>query len=166
MTHSTRSRALTVAAAVLTGVAAWTLAGPVAGIRIAVNDQEVGVAQVAIVSLLAGLAAWVLFAVLDRFTSRAIPIWTVIAATVLALSLTGPLSATSTAAGITLACLHLLVGGVLIFGLRASDLTSNKCQAKDLWIVPDPEILIIRLFGILTVDNLHTGLASNNTLKL
>jgi hypothetical protein len=108
MTHSTRSRALTVAAAVLTAVTTWTLAGPVAGIRIAANDEEVGVAQVAIVSLLAGLAAWVLFAVLDRFTSRATPIWTAIAATVLALSLTGPFGATSITAGITLACLHLL----------------------------------------------------------
>jgi hypothetical protein len=121
---------------------------------------------VAIVSLLAGLAAWVLFAVLDRFTSRATPIWTAIAATVLALSLTGPFGATSITAGITLACLHLLVGGVIIFGLRASDPTSNKCQDKDLWTGPDPEILIIRVFGILTVDNLHTGLASNTTLKL
>jgi len=120
MTHSTRSRALTVAAAVLTGVTVWAVAGPVAGIRIAVDDQAVGVAQVAIVSLLAGLAAWVLFAVLARFTSRATPIWTAIAASVLAVSLTGPLGATSTAAGITLACLHLLVGGVIIFGLRAS----------------------------------------------
>jgi hypothetical protein len=116
MTHSTRSRALTVAAAVLTGTLTWTMAGPVAGVRIAVDDQQVGVAQVAIVSLIAGLAAWVLFAVLERFTRRATSIWTAIAATILALSLTGPFSATSTAAGITLACLHLLVGGVIIAG--------------------------------------------------
>jgi hypothetical protein len=120
MTHTTRTRVLTVAAAVLAGVSVWTVAGPLAGVRISVHDQEVGVAQVAIVSLLAGLAAWVLFAVLDRLTSRSTPIWTVIAATVLALSLTGPLGATSTAAGITLACLHLLVGGVIIVGLRSS----------------------------------------------
>ncbi|MEO5874335.1 MAG: DUF6069 family protein [Streptosporangiaceae bacterium] len=113
------ARATTVAVAVLTGVICWVAAVHGAGIRLVVGDGErVGVAQVAIATLLAGLAAWFLFALLERFTRRARAAWTVVASTVLALSLTGPLSATSTAAGITLAVLHLLVGAVLIAGLR------------------------------------------------
>jgi Family of unknown function (DUF6069) len=105
-------------------VFAWAMAVPIAGVRLAVHNSsggqtEVQVAQVAIAGLLAGVAAWGLLAVLERYSRRARSVWTVIAATILALSLTGPLSATSAAAGITLACLHLLVGGTIIVGLRA-----------------------------------------------
>ncbi|MBO2447834.1 hypothetical protein J4573_12090 [Actinomadura barringtoniae] len=119
MNTRTRSRALTVAAAVLAGTLAWTVAGPVAGLHLQVrNSQHVGLAQVVIASLLAGLAAWILLLAFERFTSSARPAWTVAAVIVLVLSLTGPLGATSATAGITLACLHLLVGTVIILGLR------------------------------------------------
>jgi hypothetical protein len=117
-----------VGAATVTGLVAGVVVGPLAGIRLTVHSgfgsarhvEQVGVAQVAVVSLLAGLAAWALLAVLERRTARPRRTWTVVAAVVLALSLAGPMSATSTTAGITLACLHVLVGSVLIFGLRGA----------------------------------------------
>lgn len=122
MTNTLNQRLLTVAAAALSGVAVWTLAVPVAGVDLTVDNgsgvQEVGAAQTAIAGLVAGLAAWAFMALLERFTRRPKPIWTVVAAVMLALSLTGPLSATTASAGATLAALHVAVGAVLIFGLR------------------------------------------------
>ena len=119
---------MTVGTATVAGLVAGVVTGPLAGIRLAVHSgsgsarhvQQVGVAEVAIVSLLAGLAAWAVLAVLERYSARPRRTWTIVAAVVFAVSLAGPLSATSTSAGITLACLHLLVGGVIIFGLRGA----------------------------------------------
>jgi Family of unknown function (DUF6069) len=50
------------------------------------------------VTILAGLAAWGLLAVLERFTPRARAVWIAIALVALALSLAGPLSAAVTPA--------------------------------------------------------------------
>jgi hypothetical protein len=44
-------------------------------------------------------------------------IWSITAAAVLALSLTGPLAAATTAAMLVLIGMHVLTGGVLIAGL-------------------------------------------------
>lgn len=64
----------------------------------------------------AALAAWVFMAILERITTKARGIWTVIAIIVLLLSLGGPFSGTGISLGqrIGLAALHLLVGIVLI----------------------------------------------------
>jgi hypothetical protein len=67
-----------------------------------------------------GLVGWGLRALLDRLTGRARTVWTVIATIVLALSLLGPVG--SAVGGGTVAALiglHLLVGLVLLLGLRA-----------------------------------------------
>jgi hypothetical protein len=112
-------RGATVAAATLAAVAGWTIAGPLTGIHLAAGStRHIGAAQVIASSLVAGLAAWALLAVLEHFTSRARTVWTIAAAAVLILSLTGPLGAASVSAGLALGCLHLLVGGILIAGLR------------------------------------------------
>lgn len=117
--HVVRTRALTVVGAVLAALAVWAVAGPVAGIdlRVAPDGQpphSVGPAMVALSSLTSGLAAWALLAVLERFIARAARVWTVIALIVLAASMLGPPAAVSTAAGVSLAAMHLVVAAALI----------------------------------------------------
>ncbi len=74
----------------------------------------------AIVAVLTGLAGWALLTVLERLTKRARTAWTAIALVLLLVSLAGPLSATTPAATVGLAALHLVVAAVLIIGLRRS----------------------------------------------
>ncbi len=113
-----RPRALAVAATVAVTLAGWAVAGPLAGVRLAVRSGDttriVGPAAVAVVSLVVALAAWGLLAVLERMTRRARGLWTGIALAVLVLSLAGPLGGASTAATVSLVCLHLAAGAVLI----------------------------------------------------
>lgn len=114
-------RLLTVIGAGAAALLLWALAVPLAGVDLTVRqggtDQEVGPAMIVAAGLAAGFAAWALLAVLERFTVRAGRIWTIIAASVLALSLLGTLSAVSGAATLVLMGEHLVVGGVLIVGL-------------------------------------------------
>lgn len=100
----------------------WALAVPVAGttltVRMGDGAQPVGPAPVVVASLLAGLAGWAVVAVLERSTARPGRIWAIVAAAVLAVSLTGPLgSAVGAAAALVLILLHLVVAAVLIPGL-------------------------------------------------
>lgn len=101
----------------------WCLATLVASVDLTVRtgsgSQPVNVVSVIVTSIVVTLAGAGLLQVLDRRTRRGLAIWTWVALTVLAMSLTGPLAATSPAAGVTLVALHLLVGGVVIVGLRA-----------------------------------------------
>lgn len=115
-------RALTVAAAALAALALWTLTGPIAGLDPSAETggrtQPIGAGAVAAASLLAGLAAWALLALLERTAARPRRTWTAIAAAVLVLSLAGPLGGAADAASAgVLAAMHLLVGGVLTAGL-------------------------------------------------
>ncbi len=119
--NTSRKRASTAAAAVLAAIAGWAVAGPLAGVHLAAGStKHIGVAAVIITALIAALVAWGLLALLERFTPRARTIWTVVAAVVLVVSLSGPLGAPTAAAGLCLAGLHLMVGGIIIAGLRAS----------------------------------------------
>lgn len=114
-------RLITVIGAGAAALLLWALAVPLAGVDLTVRqggtDQEVGPAMIVAAGLAAGFAAWALLAVLERFTAHAGRIWTIIAASVLALSLLGTLSAVSGAATLVLMGEHLVVGGVLIVGL-------------------------------------------------
>jgi hypothetical protein len=79
------------------------------------DTATVGPVDVVVVSLLAGLAGWVLLAFLERrHTERPLHVWAVTARCVLALSLLGPLGSGIASAKLALASLHLLAGGVLI----------------------------------------------------
>ncbi|MEV6986885.1 DUF6069 family protein [Sphaerisporangium sp. NPDC051017] len=117
-------RASSVAGAAAAALALWTLAVPVGGIALDVRlggaVQPVGAGAVAAAALGAGLAAWALLAALERLLARPRRAWTIIAVAVLVLSLAGPLGATGTAALVTLAALHLIVGAILIPGLGGS----------------------------------------------
>jgi hypothetical protein len=125
MTTSTAKRAFTVLTASAAALAVWTVAEPIAGVRLDVRAgagtvQHVGPAAVVLVSLLAGLAGWALLAVLERITARARTAWTIPALLSFAISLTGPLGGRTGGAVAALACLHLVVTAVLITGFRAS----------------------------------------------
>ena len=67
-----RVRALAVLGATAAALAVWVVAVPLAGVDLAARtgatEQPVGPGAVAVSALLAGLAAWALLAVLERFT--------------------------------------------------------------------------------------------------
>jgi hypothetical protein len=119
-----RDRAATVLAAVAAAVLAWIVAGPFAGADLTVQQgdrdpMDIGIAPVVLTALIAGLAAWGSLALLEHLTARAATIWTAIAAIALGLSLLAPLTAeAATGTRVSLVLLHLIVGGVLIAGLR------------------------------------------------
>lgn len=118
------ARGGTVFSAAAAAVAGWAVLVPVADVDLATRTGPdgaalpVGPGAVLVSALLCGLAGWGLLAVLERFSSNARRIWTVTASVVLVLSMTGPFQATSTGATAALVSLHLLVGGILIAGLR------------------------------------------------
>ncbi|NKZ09266.1 DUF6069 family protein [Actinomadura latina] len=118
-------RGLTIAAATLAPLALWTLTGPVAGLDPSAESggraHPVGAVAVVAASLVMGLAAWALLALLERTTGNPRRAWTITAVAVLALSLTGPLgSAADTASLAVLTAMHLLVAAILIPGLAPS----------------------------------------------
>ncbi|WP_328891785.1 DUF6069 family protein [Streptomyces sp. NBC_00316] len=79
--------------------------------------QEIGLPMVIVVTLLVGFAAWGVVAVLDRKSSSARTLWTVIASAVFVVSLLGPAgSGQGGSAKVALLCMHLVVALVLIPG--------------------------------------------------
>lgn len=119
-----RNRAVIVLAAVVAAAVAWIVAGPIAGADFTVQQRDrdpmdIGIALVVLTALVTGLAAWGSLALLERLTARAATIWTAIAAIALGVSLLAPLTAAATAGThVSLVLLHLIVGAVLIAGLR------------------------------------------------
>lgn len=119
-----QARGLAVGAAAGAALVGWLVTVPLLGVDLRVQPgggavQTIGAATVLVVTLVAAVAAWALLALLERLTPRARATWTLVAAGVLLLSLAGPLTgAVTAAAGFALAALHLLVGAVLIPGLR------------------------------------------------
>ncbi|HEX2772569.1 MAG TPA: DUF6069 family protein [Micromonosporaceae bacterium] len=119
-----RDRASTVLAAAVAGLLGWLVADPIAGIDLTVRQgagdevQHVGPTAVAVAGLVAGLLGWAVLAGLERVTARARAVWTAVAAGTLVVSLLGPLAAVNASTRAALTGLHLLVGAVLIVGLR------------------------------------------------
>jgi hypothetical protein len=81
---------------------------------------DVNIGAVLFVSALVSLASWALLAILERFTAKALTIWTVVAIAVLVLSIGGPMSGTGITTGnrLALALIHVVVGTVLIVFMR------------------------------------------------
>jgi hypothetical protein len=119
------TRPKAVVGAVAATLAVWLFAH-LAGVDLAVrsgaaNDNSVGPASVAFASLIAGLAACGLLAVLERISSRPRVVFTRIALAALVVSLAGPIGlGVAAAAAVTLACMHLTAAAVLIPGLAGT----------------------------------------------
>jgi hypothetical protein len=115
-------RALTVTAAAAAALLLWAVNDRWAGIDLIVRQGDttrpIGPAAVAVTALAAGLAAWVLLALLERTVRRPARTFRIIALIVLALSLAGPLgSGVGTSTRLVLLGMHLTVGAALIIGL-------------------------------------------------
>ncbi|MRG60265.1 hypothetical protein GE115_10350 [Agromyces sp. CFH 90414] len=115
-------RAATVAIAVVLPLLLWVVAVPVAGLELAVGSgaaaQTIGPAAIIGAALVAGLAAWGVLALLERFTGHGPRTFAIIGWTLLALSLLGPV--TIGAAGpmlVVLLAMHVVTGAILVIGL-------------------------------------------------
>ncbi len=122
--HPAARRALTIGTAALAGLVVWAGAHLVAGIDLVVGSgpdaRTISPSAVTGTVLVAGLAAVVLAVVLGQNLASARRPWTIVALIVLVLSLAGPLGAASLGAGVALAALHLVVGGILIVGISST----------------------------------------------
>ena len=76
--------------------------------------SQVGPVDVLLASLVAGLAAWAVYALLARTGHPRW--WPFVASTALAISITGPSYLADGIAAVALICLHVAVGVVLIAG--------------------------------------------------
>jgi hypothetical protein len=114
-------RATMVAAAAATTAAGW-LAGRLAHIDYMIGTplgtRSITLAQVSVATAIFGLAGWAVYGLLERYTSRARPLWITIAVVLLALSI-APIFVLRAGIDTRLALtgLHCLAGAVLIPGL-------------------------------------------------
>lgn len=119
-----RRAVLAVVGATVAAAVPWAVA-EIAGVDLEVTSAgltiDVGGLLVVGTALAMSLAGWWLLTVLQRRTGDARRVWTIVAASVLVLSLSGPLVAEAdTDAKVYLTLIHLAVGLVLIPGLRAA----------------------------------------------
>jgi undecaprenyl pyrophosphate phosphatase UppP len=113
-----RTRAVWIVVAAAATGATWAAARGL-GADLTANDRAVTLPAVIVATIVAGLAAWALLAVLERATRRAATAWTCVAVAVLVLSLAGPVSGAKTGGGTAaLVVMHLAAAAVLIPGLR------------------------------------------------
>ena len=116
------ARPVAVALGVLAALAVWGISELVFGVDVRQPAFGTGMPQdltagpVVVASLIAGLAAWLALALLERLTRHARAAWVALATLVLAVSLGAPLSGRGIDGGsrLVLALLHLTVGALLI----------------------------------------------------
>lgn len=85
------------------------------------DDQTIGFALVIFMTLLAGLVAWGLLALLERMTPRGKLVWTAVAVIVFLLSLFGPFgSGVGTSSKVELALMHVGAAATIIPLMRRS----------------------------------------------
>jgi chromate transport protein ChrA len=121
MKKLTRADAGVAVVATVTAVVVWSTAR-VAGIDLVVKSaggtSDVNVVSVIVTAVVVAIAGAALLRLFERRTTNGRRTWTIVAVSVWAVSLLGPLSATRPSAGLVLASLHLLVGAVIVLGLR------------------------------------------------
>lgn len=126
-----QARAMWAVSGAAAAVIAWAVEVPLLGTRLTISfggahAQTVVAGQVAGTALVAGLLGWLLLAVLDRRSPRARAVWTGTAVAFLAVSLTLPLTAATTAsAALGLIILHLVAGAAVIPGMARSATPSH-----------------------------------------
>jgi hypothetical protein len=116
------ARPIAVALGVLAALAVWGISELVFGVDVRQPAFGTGMPQdltagpVVVASVVAGLAAWLALALLERLTRHARAVWVALATLVLVVSLGAPLSGRGIDGGsrLVLALLHLTVGALLI----------------------------------------------------
>ena len=116
------ARPVAVALGVLAALAVWGISELVFGVDVRQPAFGTGIPQdltagpVVVASLIAGLAAWLALALLERLTRHARAAWVALATLVLAVSLGAPLSGRGIDGGsrLVLTLLHVTVGALLI----------------------------------------------------
>jgi hypothetical protein len=125
MTNLFRSTAGLRGAVVLLAIAAtfvlWAVESALLGVDLMARPvpgapaQVVGPPAIVIATMVAGLLAWALLAILEHVTTSARTIWTVVAVVALLVSLLGPLGGgVSPSAVIGLVCMHVTAAAILI----------------------------------------------------
>jgi hypothetical protein len=117
MQAPTRNSLAVVAAGMAAGLVGWAVVR-LLGVELTVESGS-GTAQVDVVdelvaTLVAGLAAWGVFALLLR--RRRARWWPFIGSTALAISMNGPSYLADGSSAVALVCMHVVVGVVLITG--------------------------------------------------
>jgi hypothetical protein len=104
--------------------AMWGIAESLLGIdlvvRLGEDRQHIDSLAVTLTALGVGFVAWAALTLLERWSAHGRAIWRALAALVLLVSLTGPLSAVTTSAMTVLLLMHLVVGGILLAWLPGS----------------------------------------------
>lgn len=131
--HPIRSQALGSMGSILLAVAAalfvWLIAVPILDTSLVVKfgaapSQTVTPGLIAVVVTVSGLVAWGLLSMLNRLAKGGQTVWRIVAAVVLAFSLSGPvLGGMTPATKVTLILMHLIVAAVLVAGLPAAGTT-------------------------------------------
>jgi hypothetical protein len=132
------ARPVTVALGVLTALAVWTVSELVFGVDVRQPAFGTGVPQdltagpIVVASVVAGLAAWLVLALLERITRHARAVWVALATLTLAASLGAPLSGRGIDGGsrLVLTLLHLTVGTLLIVLLARTSRPARSAMPR------------------------------------
>jgi hypothetical protein len=132
------ARPLAVVLAVLAALAVWGLSALVFGINVQQPafgtgpPQDLTAGPIVVASLVAGLAAWLALAVLERLTRHARAAWVALATLVLAASLEAPLSGRGIdeQSRLVLTLLHLTVGALLIVLLSRTSTPASSATSR------------------------------------
>jgi hypothetical protein len=132
------ARPVAVVLAVLAALAVWGVSKLVFGIDVRQPAFGTGVPQdltagpIVIASVVAGIAAWLALAVLERLTRHAPAIWVTLATLVLVASLGAPLSGRGIdeQSRLVLTLLHLTVGALLIVLLARTSPPARSATPK------------------------------------
>jgi Family of unknown function (DUF6069) len=132
------ARPVAVALAVLAALAVWGVSELIFGVDVRQPAFGPGVPQnltagpVVVASVVAGLAAWLALAVLERLTRHARAAWVTLATLVLVASLGAPLSGRGIdeQSRLVLTLLHLTVGTLLIVLLARSSPPARSATPK------------------------------------
>ena len=106
--------------AAFVGVVVWAVGrttGAELEVRVGAGTRVVGVVDVIVAALVAGLAGWGVRALIRRLTGGGDRLWLGLCAVVLLVSLLGPLGAATPAAAGLLVAEHVAVGSAVALGL-------------------------------------------------
>jgi len=142
-----RNRHLTVAATAATAAASWAVVTKALGVHLGVQFPHAAASAVGLgptigASVAAVLVGSAVFGLLQRRIAQPLRYWTALAVAVFAASLALPLAfATTTAATLGLAAIHLAVASAAIAGVRLSNATPRRARdgapaARDLLGAP------------------------------